>query len=64
MPSQHKTTSELQDTNVLDDDDLLIVAGAAQSPAELVVAMPESLRAALEPFGPRRYVPWIPPASD
>ncbi len=48
----------------LDDEALFTVAGAAQTPAELLSAMPGPLRAALQPLGPRRYVPWIPPASQ
>ena len=42
----------------------VIVAGAAKTPAALLADMPGAVQAMLEPFGPRRFVPWIPPASD
>ena len=64
MPTHRTDSPDRQHTRVLDDDDLVVVAGAAQNPAELLAGMPGPLQAMLEPFGPRRYVPWIPPASD
>ncbi len=64
MQAHRNASADRRDTHVLDDDDLVIVAGAAKTPAALLADMPGAVQAMLEPFGPRRFVPWIPPASD
>ena len=63
MQTHRNASSHTQHIRVLDDDDLVVVDGAVQKPAALATGMAGPVQAMLAPFGPRRFLPWIPPAS-